>query len=75
MEDVDGASHRRRKRSEPQKMQMKQLTKDADGVDQAQIADESQRTKNINRMDNLGINSRQATEDIDKTSYGRRKQS
>ncbi len=54
-------------------MQIKQVIEDTGGVDKAQTADEPQRTENTNKVDDLGIDNRQATEDADGASHRRRK--
>lgn len=46
---------------------------DGDGADKTRTADKSQRTEDVNAADNLGTNSRQAIEDINEASYGRRR--
>lgn len=50
---------------------MKQATEDTAGADKAQTANEPHRTKDVNRVDNLGIDSRQAIENTNKASHGR----
>lgn len=42
-------------------------------MDKTRTADKSQRTEDVNEVDNLGTNSRQAIEDINEVSHGRRR--